>query len=101
GYGYQTFNSYYSPFTGTTYGQSYYTDVFGQAMTRSYGYNPWTGMGYRTGFYQPNYYLYPNGGDSFGGTYPPPRWGWGWVGRTPWSKARRPGDPPVAARVWG
>ena len=79
GWGYKTFNNYYSPFTGTMMGQSYYTDVFGQSMTRSYAYNGFTGMGYRTGFYQPNYYAAPFGGYSYGNTFMRPRWGmWGW-----------------------
>jgi len=51
---YKTVNNYYSPFTGVTQRQVYYTDMFGQSYGRSSGYNPWTGMGYRTGFYQPN-----------------------------------------------
>src|SRR5262245_58583612 len=59
--GYKTFNNYYSPFTGAVTGQSYYTDVFGRAGVGSNAYNPFTGMGYRSGFYQPNYYVSPLG----------------------------------------
>ena len=62
--GYQTYNSYFSPFTGVMYNQTYYTDVFGQRYGRAYGYNPWTGLSYQQGFYQPNYYAFPYGGYS-------------------------------------
>ena len=53
--GYRTFNNYYSPFTGVMAGQSYSTNVFGQAAVRNYGYHAFTGMGYRNGLVQPNY----------------------------------------------
>lgn len=71
--GYKTFNNYYSPFTGVMTGQSYYTNVFGQAYGRSYGYNPWSGIGYNSGFYQPNYYVNPYGVYNYGFVR---RWGW-------------------------
>src|SRR5437870_1627340 len=64
--GYKTIDNYYSPFTGVMQRQVYGTDVFGQSYGRSYGYNPWTGWGYKTGFYQPNPYLNPFGGYSYG-----------------------------------
>ena len=63
---YQTYNSYYSPFTGVVQSQAYGTNVFGQTYGRSAVYNPWTGLGYNTGFYQPNRYLWPYGGYNWG-----------------------------------
>jgi len=63
---YQTYNSYYSPFTGVVQKQAYYTDVFGQSYGRSFGYNPWTGTGYNYGYYQPNYLFAPGLGYSYG-----------------------------------
>jgi hypothetical protein len=71
--GYRTTNAYYSPFTGVMAGQTYYTDVWGRSFGRTYGYNPWTGIGYNTGYYQPNYYLNPYGGYNYGFVR---RWGW-------------------------
>jgi hypothetical protein len=64
--GYRTFNNYFSPYTGVMSGQFYSTNVFGQAYGNSYGYNPWTGFSYRTGFYQPNFYIAPFGGYNYG-----------------------------------
>jgi len=64
-FGYQGYSKYYSPFTGVVQGQSYGTNIFGQSYGRSYGYNSFSGMGYRSGFYQPNYYAFPNGGYSY------------------------------------
>ncbi len=52
--GYKTFNNYYSPFTGVMTRQVYGQDIFGQSFGRSSGYNAFTGMGFRNGFYQPN-----------------------------------------------
>jgi len=62
---YQTSSSFYSPWTGTMLRQSYGTNVFGQAYMRNSAYNAFSGMGYRTGFYQPNYYAFPNGGYNY------------------------------------
>jgi hypothetical protein len=59
-------NNYYSPLTGAMMGQTYTQNFLGQANTMSYGYNPLTGMGYRTGFYQPNVYFNPYGGVNYG-----------------------------------
>lgn len=64
-FGARTFSNYYSPFTGVI-GQSYSTNIFGAANTRFYGYNPYTGMRYGTGFYQPNTYVAPFGGYNYG-----------------------------------
>jgi hypothetical protein len=65
--GYQTFDRFTSPFgvTGDVYG----TNIFGQSFGRSYWFNPWSNLGYRTGFYQPNYFIWPNGGFTYGGFY--------------------------------
>jgi hypothetical protein len=63
--GYQTFQRYYSPWTGQAYGQMYGANVLGQTYGRSFGYNPWLGLGYRTGFYQP-YPFTPLGGYNYG-----------------------------------
>jgi hypothetical protein len=48
------------------YRQAYTANILGQAYMRNYAYNPWTGMGFRTGFYQPNYYAFPYGGYGYG-----------------------------------
>jgi hypothetical protein len=66
--GYTTFDRFYSPFNGVT-GDVYGTNIFGQSFGRSYAYNPWTNLGYRSGFYQPNYYAFPFGGYTYGGFY--------------------------------
>ena len=71
----RTFNNYYSPF-GTMWGQSYTTNVFGQAAMRNYGYNAFTGMGFRNGFVQPNVFVNPMGGFSYSNVYMRPRWWW-------------------------
>jgi hypothetical protein len=63
--GYKTFSNYYSPFTGVVQRQVYGSNIFGQSFGRSYGYNPWTGIRYGSGFYQPNYYAYPFGGYNY------------------------------------
>jgi len=68
---YQTSSTFYSPWTGNMMRQSYGTNVFGQAYTRSSAYNTFSGMGFRTGFYQPNYYAFPYGGYNYGGFYRP------------------------------
>jgi hypothetical protein len=73
--GYQTFNNYYSPFTGVVTRQVYGQDVFGQSFGRSSGYNSFTGMGYRSGFYQPNAFVNPFGGYNYNNVYSR-RWGW-------------------------
>ena len=71
----QTYNSFYSPFTGRMMNQTYSRDFMGQAYGTTYGYNPWTGMSYQSGFYQPNYWFNPYGGYSYNTVR---RWGWGW-----------------------
>jgi hypothetical protein len=71
--GYRTFNSYYSPFTGAMTGQVYGQNYLGQAYGQTYGYNPWNGLNYQGGFYQPNYWM--NSGGSRWGTV----WRWGWL----------------------
>lgn len=63
--GYQTYNNFYSPWTGVIQNQTYGSNVFGQSYGRSFGYNPWNGAGYNTGFFQPNYYM-PFGGFNYG-----------------------------------
>lgn len=70
---YQSFNNYYSPYSGVIMGQTYSSNFLGQATYRSYGYNPWTGIGYNTGFYQPNYYINPYGVYGYSMVR---RWGW-------------------------
>jgi len=67
----KTFQNYYSPFTGAVQRQSYYSDVFGNSYGRSYGYNPMTGMGYRTGFYNPGYNTW-GGYGNYGSIFPGP-----------------------------
>ena len=62
----QSYNSYYSPFTGVVQSQAQYSDMFGQNYTRGFGYNPWTGLGYNYQFYQPNYFAPALGGYNYG-----------------------------------
>jgi len=64
-YGTRTFSNYYSPFTGTV-GQAYTTNIFGAANSTTYGYNPYTGYRYGTGYYQPNVYVAPYSGVNYG-----------------------------------
>lgn len=71
--GYRTFNNYYSPFTGARTSQVYGQNFLGQAYGRSYGYNPFTGLSYNSGFYQPNYWFNPYGGYNYNFVR---RWGW-------------------------
>ena len=71
----QSFNSFYSPFTGRMMNQTYSQNFMGQAYGTTSGYNPWTGMSYQSGFYQPNYWFNPYGGYSYSTVR---RWGWGW-----------------------
>lgn len=73
-FGYQTYNSFYSPFTGLQAQQLYGSNVFGQAYGRSAVYNPFTGLGYNGGFYQPNYYAFPYGGFNYGNYFYGRRW---------------------------
>ncbi len=54
--GYQQTSSFFNPFTGIVQGQTYGSNVFGQTYSRSYGYSPFTGLGYQSGFYQPGFY---------------------------------------------
>ncbi len=63
---YQTYNSYYSPFTGVVQKQMNYSDMYGQNYSRGYGYNPWTGLGYNYNYYQPNYFTPTFGGYNYG-----------------------------------
>ncbi|MFO0823079.1 MAG: hypothetical protein U0792_08155 [Gemmataceae bacterium] len=62
----QTYNSFYSPFTGTVLGQTYYSNMFGQTYSRGYGYNPYSGLGYNYGLYQPNWFVPPGGYYNYG-----------------------------------
>lgn len=64
--GYQAFNSYFSPYTGVIMGQTYSSNFLGQSMMRSYGFNPWNGIGFNNGFYRPNFYMAPYGGYNYG-----------------------------------
>lgn len=64
-FGTKTFSNYYSPFTGGV-GQSYTTNIFGAANSAIYGFNPVTGTRYGTGFYQPNTYVAPYAGYNYG-----------------------------------
>jgi len=68
----QTYNSFYSPWTGVMQNQMYGSNWLGQSYGRAYGYNPWNGLNYNYGFYQPNFYM-PYGGYSWGNVR---RWGW-------------------------
>jgi hypothetical protein len=58
---YQSYNSYVSPF-GTVKQRSYYTDIYGNSIGASSGYNSFNGYGYNRGFYQPSPFVYPYGG---------------------------------------
>lgn len=69
----QSYNSFYSPYTGVFQNQVSGSNWLGQNYGRAYGYNPWTGLGYNYGFYQPNTYIMPYGGYNFGFVR---RWGW-------------------------
>jgi len=73
----QTYNSFYSPFTGTVRNQVTATNWLGQTYSQSSGYNPWSGVGYNSAFYRPNYYAPPMGGFNYyrGYGYGNP-WGW-------------------------
>jgi hypothetical protein len=53
--------------------QVYGRNFLGQAYGRTYAYNPWTGLNYNSGFYQPNYWFNPYGGYSWSTLR---RWGW-------------------------
>ena len=74
--GYQTYNSFYSPFTNSFQTQSYGTNMFGQTYGRMNTYNGWNGFGFNTQFYRPNYFAPVYGGYNYG-FYGRP-WGWGW-----------------------
>jgi hypothetical protein len=63
---YKNYSNLYSPFYGTVQRQSYGGDIFGNSYGRTYGYNTWTGYGYRSGFYQPNPFITPYGGYNYG-----------------------------------
>jgi len=67
-FGVQSFQKYYSPYLGS-YGNLYAANMFGQAYARSFNYNPWLNMGYRSMYYQPNYYMWPGAGYTWGGFY--------------------------------
>src|SRR5262245_38481305 len=47
----QSFNTFYSPWTGAMTSQVYGSNFLGQAYGRTYAYNPWTGLNYNSGFY--------------------------------------------------
>jgi hypothetical protein len=69
----QGYNSYYSPYSGMMMSQVYGRNFLGQAYGQTYAYNPWTGLNYNSGFYQPNYWVNPYGGYSWSTLR---RWGW-------------------------
>lgn len=60
-YGSTSFTNFYSPFTGTTVGQSvgYAGGINGGYYSRMYGYNPLFGTGFNYGYAVPNAYLSP------------------------------------------
>jgi len=62
----QTYNSFYSPYTGGFRNQVYGSNWLGQSYGQVFGFNPWSGMSYNRGFYQPNYYTMPFGGFNYG-----------------------------------
>jgi len=41
---------YYSPWTGVTGQQGFYSDVYGNQAARAYSYNPWTNVGMARGY---------------------------------------------------
>ncbi|MBA4065565.1 MAG: hypothetical protein C0501_17995 [Isosphaera sp.] len=63
---FQTYNSFASPFYGTFQKQATYSDIFGNAAGRAYGFNPYTGQSYSYGFYRPNPFFNPYGGYNYG-----------------------------------
>ena len=67
--GYKTFENFYSPFTGVTMGNVYGTNVFGQSFGKSYTYNPWLNLGYRTGYVRPSPLVNPLGGAATFGSF--------------------------------
>jgi hypothetical protein len=61
---YQSYSTYVSPF-GTVRQQAYTTNALGSTYGVVQGYNPYTGLGYTRGFYNPGYAFpglvtYPN-----------------------------------------
>lgn len=64
--GYQTYNSFFNPWSGVVQKQVYGSNWLGQTYGRSFGYNPWNGLSYNSGFFVPNYYVNPFGGYSYG-----------------------------------
>lgn len=71
--GFNSFQNFYSPFTGAMSHQVYGQNFLGQAYGRSTGFNPWTGLSYNSGFYQPNFWFNPYGLYNYGYVR---RWGW-------------------------
>jgi hypothetical protein len=63
--GVQTYRTYISPY-GTVKQQVYATNAFGTTIGAARAYNPYTGLGYNTGYYNPSTYLYPYGGIGYG-----------------------------------
>ena len=69
----QSYNTFYSPWTGAMTSQVYGRNFLGQAYGRTYAYDPWTGLNYNSGYYAPNYWVNPYGGYSWSTLR---RWGW-------------------------
>ncbi|MCS7021455.1 MAG: hypothetical protein NZU63_06470 [Gemmataceae bacterium] len=76
--GYRNFTYYYSPFTGAISSQVYGQNFLGQAYARSFGYNPWTGTSFSSGYLVPNYWVNPWGGYAYSYVRRWPIWGWRW-----------------------
>ncbi|MCX8140446.1 MAG: hypothetical protein N3E46_12265 [Gemmataceae bacterium] len=74
----KNFSYYYSPWTGGISAQVYGQNFLGQAYARSFGFHPWTGTAFSTGYVIPNYWAAPWGGYSYGYVRRFPIWGWRW-----------------------
>jgi len=71
----QGYTTFYSPYTGAMMSRTYGQNFLGQAYGMASGYNPWTGLSYQRGFYQPNYWFNPYGAYRYNMVR---QWGWGW-----------------------
>lgn len=76
--GYKNFTYYYSPFTGVVSAQVYGQNFLGQSYGRTFGYHPWTGTVFSSGYFTPNYWVSPWAGYSYGYVRRFPIWGWRW-----------------------
>ncbi|HSQ57144.1 MAG TPA: hypothetical protein VLM40_15580 [Gemmata sp.] len=66
-YASQVYRTFYSPYTGTMWGRTLYTNSFGQAYGRSYRSSPVVGtMSQNTGFFMPGLAFNPYNGGSLG-----------------------------------